>query len=279
MNRNAVQVPPRRHGFTMTELLVVIGLIAILASMLLPVIRKTRAAAHTTVCLSNLRQMGVAWQMYVAENHGRVMEYVFNSPSTPDISYKGYWPGILENAGVRGSALLCPAASEPTPSSARRGYGTAGLAWNGKFGSNGTGLRMNAANYRVGSYGYNRYLTVDGGFAKSNRITGFAGGLSDVPVFMDAIYADVWPTNFTPDNKAVQAPPNLLGDKVTPGTSGKSQEHWKFLIARHGQGVNVYLANGGARWVRLEDMYQLAWKSGWMKYRLDLRPPPQPAQR
>ena len=76
----------RRGGFTLTELLVVIGLIAVLVSLLLPVIAKARAAAHSAGCLSNLRQMGVAWTTYTTENRGRLMEYQTWSPFNPEAS-------------------------------------------------------------------------------------------------------------------------------------------------------------------------------------------------
>ena len=207
----------------------------------------------------------LAWTMYVAENHGQVLDYIWHNPASPQLAYAAYWPGALELEGVKGDALLCPAATEPTGVATGRGYGDATHSWTGQYASNGSAIRLDALHYRDGSYGYNRYLTAGGGFAGTSSSFAALQENSTTPLFMDCLYVDTFPGNARADTPP-DSPPDLTGANVNPG----SPEHWKFLIARHGRGINVCMADGSVAWVPLKETYALSWRNGWTKYHLPL---------
>ncbi len=139
----------QKYGFTLVELLVVIGIISVLVAMLLPALNKAREAAQKTACASNLRQVGQALHMYANDNHGWIPpQYAYGQPVLSFGTYVA-WQGLgllvgepygwgqkgkstmayLKSPGV----MFCPSDPVYTPHRGSGGQGFADLNGNGSF--------------------------------------------------------------------------------------------------------------------------------------------------
>jgi prepilin-type N-terminal cleavage/methylation domain-containing protein/prepilin-type processing-associated H-X9-DG protein len=166
------------QAFTLIELLVVIAVIAILMALLLPALSKAKTKAKTSACAANMRELGVAWQMYADDNGGQIPEnymegtYWAAPPGLPYF-YEGIqtwmvidpWPNYLGNGGTNSyysgighvypyvrnpKVFYCPANPMSDQWLNDRWYGNDGNPYHG-FGKPGAGTVCTYM-YRNGMY-------------------------------------------------------------------------------------------------------------------------------
>jgi prepilin-type N-terminal cleavage/methylation domain-containing protein len=229
-------------GFTLTELLVTIGIIAILAALLLPVLSSVKFKGRQTQCISNLRQLTLASFTYTSDTGRPVGREAKAFPG-------GNWMGTLLDYYKSDAVRLCPSAPliapHPTPGTIN-GQGTAEKAWV-RWTSDGKTMFY-------GSFGYNAWL-YDIQYRKdSNFFLNAEQIISkpvNTPVFLDANWVDLFPLESDPPwtNLYVGKPYKLSnggwGDAPSPGTVAAA------LPALPGISVQPNPCLGRSTWVSL----------------------------
>jgi prepilin-type N-terminal cleavage/methylation domain-containing protein/prepilin-type processing-associated H-X9-DG protein len=236
---------PRRAGFTLIELLVVISILALLVAILLPTLSRVRKQARAVACQSNLRQSGLCFAAWAAENDGKLPDFMYG-PTTVLRLLAG--PSL-----EREDILLCPMASRPKVVWEQGwGRGDTFHAW-----SYAPPPRPSEPNLYISSYGVNTLLDV--GFDPgSYRPELFGEPLTSrytrpatIPVYLDCIVNGI-----APNHPEAGPPPH-------EGCCGRETSLWHSCINRHEGGVNCLFYDWAARKVGLKELWALKWHNNF----------------
>ncbi|HEV2319754.1 MAG TPA: prepilin-type N-terminal cleavage/methylation domain-containing protein [Verrucomicrobiae bacterium] len=267
-------------AFTLIELLVVIAIIAILAAILLPVLRAAQLRAQEVNCLSNLKQMTESTLIYYDE----FKVWVGPRNSSP-IESEGDWMGAMLPYYNNRNVLICPCAPDTgNPKNLPQIWGKADSAWEWTV----------ETNY-IASYAKNDWLAQSPNAALGNGVNNpqdlyihesTVRYPSMVPVFMDSVWINLDPMEQDSPNRNLYNP---AGVTSSSGGSMSQEGMQRCCIARHGGRsagsappsvppgtvlpgtINMGFVDGHVEQVKLQNLWTCDWHLGWVTPKI--RPP------
>ena len=234
-------------GLTLIELLVVIAIIAILASLLLPSLKKARNRAYDVHCKSTLHQWSSVFAVY-HEDHGGKFE--------PATGFNTLWPYTVRDYFEDNRIMFCPIAKDPPdPPGPTQYRDLAFEMWDIR------GVFPERPNDWAGSFGKNGWIGAPEGpnwywgadpHENSWRYNFMIEDTTIVPLLLDAVWLHTVPLH--------SDGPQPVADTIVHGFGHNIQLH---CINRHDRAINGLFMDGSARRIGLKELWTLHWHPLW----------------
>jgi len=241
------------RAFTLIELLVVIAIIAILAALLLPTLSKAKSAANSAGCVSNLRQIGLEYQIFLSDLE----------PNDAAYFWGGWFGEIILADGLDDYGKFFPLQVCPEARTHSKGlYGTAKTGY-GDWGGGPSGM------WSLG-YAHNGYLErgrfyVSVGCEWTDYGT-TPGRPSQTPFLGDGVVVSGHP-------RPTDTLPEDFSDPIAGHWPPKNGDMAIWCLERHGKGINMVMMDNSVQRFRPRQLWTLDWYNTFQEERGKL---PQP---
>jgi len=229
----------KQKGFTLIELLVVISIIALLMSMLMPALSRVRDQAKAVVCQAQVKQWGVAFNLYTEDNNG-----MFHSAKGGQA-----WLVPLYDYVKEVKLYQCPKATKTISEGGRQPF----AAWEMSKKIHGKSMVLNP------SYGINQWI-VDSfdPAAETHKFwrTPLVKSAYKVPMIGDCVQPYLAGPSFHDE------PPEFEGD-VYFGNGYSGGEMKRFCVNRHNGSILLGMMDFSVAKVKLTDLWNLEWHRDW----------------
>jgi prepilin-type N-terminal cleavage/methylation domain-containing protein/prepilin-type processing-associated H-X9-DG protein len=237
-----------KKAFTLIELLVVIAIIAILAAILFPVFAQAREKARQTSCLSNVKQLGLGYAMYLQDYDERFPPHVTERTApvgTPDtsadrapFSYKTKLDPYVRNQQI----YKCPSAPAwPAPAT-------------GRWFTTDYGNNHNEANLETASQRQWYVNNPDFGFNETTSLSAVTFPAQFI------VLGDAGRASGLPSRGGMYPQPWAFDDRALPDNVQQAR-----FLARHNGGGNIAYGDGHAKWTRPEGTWRSYADNDWRR--------------
>lgn len=230
----------QKAAFTLVELLVVIGIIAVLIGILLPTLGKARAQASAVACSSNLRVLGQGLIMYTGESKGRLPSYGNWTRLVAGTQPYYWWNeslakylGLKENRVFGVDTMKCPTANPDSLNKMSYGVNYPGV------------MAYRTEPATIINSSASPLFTEGARFNKIPSYVYLAGDAETLYSFQNVIgnpSAGYWPLNIDTDGDGVKD--SSTGEIVPPSGLGR----YNGFAPRHNKGGNLVFKDGSVRW-------------------------------